>query len=236
MKILIAIVNCRSRRDWANAIRNTWLPQVPESRADVRFFVGRGDPQVFPADTIELDCDDSYQGLPDKIRSIVRWAYENGYDYVMKLDDDVVIRPEALLNSGFDNHDYSGRFNRSPNIDSPFVVPMGFAYWISRRCMEFIKDYELPVNSNDDEYWVAKIMHENGVHLSGDERYQLHVGTLVERPYHPFRPLNHLRPGYHSAPGTFAYCMFLEGNSGTSISTEEKISEFLRVFSDRSKN
>lgn len=231
MKSLIAVVNARTRPEWANAVRRSWLPQVPADKADVRFFVGRGGKPV-PADTVELDCDDSYQGLPEKVRAIFRWAYEREYGNVLKCDDDVILRPNALLDSGYDRFDYVGRENRKPTDLVPFTVPMGFNYWLSNKAMSHVVGAELPKDSNDDELWVARNLHEHSIHLRGDDRYRLHVGQLVNRPIRVNRPL---RVGAQANPpvfGTFSWCIFLEGNSGNKIPLTTKIAEFDKVFEE----
>jgi hypothetical protein len=231
-KSLIAMVNARSRQStWANAVRSTWMPQVPKERADIKFFVGRGEGNL-PEDTVALDCDDSYQGLPSKIQAIARYAYSKDYEYVMKLDDDVVARPIELLNSGYDRHKYSGRANRRPTDRDPFWVPMGFAYWMDRDCMKIISEATLPPN-NDDERWVAENLHRAGIHLSDDKRYHLYMGGLMDRPQRLNRPL---RIGRSAQDETllrngFCWCIFLEvGGVPQHIPIETKTQEFYRVY------
>ena len=92
MKHLLAIVSCHSREDFSDAVRSTWLPLVPQG-LDVRFFRGRGATREPLADEIFLDCDDSYEGLPNKVQEIVRCAHSHEYDFVLKCDDDVVVKP-----------------------------------------------------------------------------------------------------------------------------------------------
>ena len=96
MKTLIAVVSAHHRIHWRDCIRDTWLPLVPVTQADVKFFMGRGD-SLLKNDEVTLNCDDSYLGLPEKVREIARWALSHGYDYMLKCDDDTVIRPELLL-------------------------------------------------------------------------------------------------------------------------------------------
>ena len=104
MKLLIAVVNCHSRLEYQQCIRETWLPLV--QGADVRFFLGPSTREA-QQDEVFLDCDDSYAGLPSKVQAIARWALTNSYDYVVKLDDDVVLRPAQFLNTGFQNYDFT---------------------------------------------------------------------------------------------------------------------------------
>src|SRR5882762_8403414 len=146
MKTLISVVSAHHRTQWRDAIRDTWLPRVPVDKADVRFFMGRG--RTDNSDEVVLNCDDSYMGLPEKVREIARWALNNEYDYMLKCDDDTIIRPEELLACGYENHPYSGKINR--HLDG-FTVPVGFNWWISKECMNIIMNAELPPGDNDDE-------------------------------------------------------------------------------------
>lgn len=232
MKSLIAIVNARSRQaTWANAVRSTWLPQVPRDRADVKFFVGNGEGSL-PSDTVTVACDDSYAGLPEKVREIARYAYSNGYEHVMKLDDDVVTKPHALLDSGYDQYPYSGRANRRPTTSDPFWVPMGFAYWMDRKCMEAVSKADLPV-SNDDERWVAENLYKAGIELQDEKRYHLYTGGLLDRPIRLNRPLRIGRAAQDEGAmrNGFAWCMFFEpGGIPQHFPVEAKIAEFHRIF------
>lgn len=233
MKSLIAIVNARHRQaTWAQVIRDSWLPSVPADKADALFFVGRGEPgdlNELPKDTVVLDCKDDYQSLPEKIRAIMRWSHEHGYGHTLKCDDDVVLDVAGLLSSGYDQFDYTGKANRPVTKDTPYVVPMGFNYWVSRRCAEALVDAELPENSNDDEKWVAhNVWYKLGVALHDDQRYRLHYGTLVTRPIRMNRPIK--QTFNHVFPGEFSWCVFLEGNSGDRIPIEHKLAEFRKIF------
>lgn len=233
-KTLIAIVNARSRQhSWAEAVRSTWFKQTPSDKSDVKFFVGRGDSVVLE-DTVELDCDDSYLGLPDKVREIVRYAYSHEYRYVLKCDDDVILKPNLWLKSGYDEHKYSGRANRRPNARDNFYIPMGFFYVMDRECMGFVKDASLPSpHNNDDERWVAKILFENGIELHDDKRAHLYMGGLKDIPPRVNRPL---RIGTRAQTeikfeNAFAWCVFMEtGGREQKIPVEKKIEEFHRIF------
>lgn len=237
MKALIAVVNARHRQNtWADAIRKTWLSMVPEDKADVRFFVGRGLGSV-PEDTVELECDDSYMGLPEKVREIVRWTLQRDeYHHMLKCDDDVILKPQQLLTSGYDNSDFTGHLNRPiTEAGDPFTVPMGFNYWLSRKSMEYVAVAELPPSdTNDDERWVSKVLFEKGIILHHDPRYKLHYGYLDEVDRIKKRPLRapkRERPSFIYTQGdAFSWSVLLEGNSGNSIPLEKKLSEFHKVF------
>lgn len=238
-KVLLAIVNARHRKEWRQAVRSTWLPLVEKhrERLDAFFFVGRGSEDVSAPDVVEVDAGDTYFDLPEKIRAIARWAKEHGYEYMAKCDDDVVLLPDLWLQSGFDKLPYSGRANRTPTADNPFWVPMGFFYVFNKRAIDIVAQAEeLPhrwEKDNDDERWVAELLHKEGITLSDNVNYRLHYGEFKSRPLRdpvnaPHRPL---RPTIHSQHlGAFAWCIFLEGHSGDRVSIDIKIDLFHKVF------
>jgi hypothetical protein len=227
VKTLIAVVSAHHRTPWRDAIRDTWLPLVPTTLADVRFFLGRG--QNKNPDEVVLNCDDSYMGLPEKVREIARWALANGYDYMLKCDDDTVIRPELLLVSGYQNYQYSGKTNR--HLEG-FTVPVGFNWWISKECMKIVSEAELPPGDNDDEKWVAWNLHLHGIHLQHDHRYELYMGEIPDPPasklYRPLRPPKVDQIGH--SKDVFSWTIFLEANSGNGIPIETKIIEFYKIW------
>jgi len=224
MKTLIAIVNARHREEWRQVVRNTWLPQVPKDKCDAFFFMGRGEERQFSEDEVELDCSDKYEHLPEKVRAITRWALKRTYGHMLKCDDDVVLRPNAILASGYESYDFSGKANRPPQ---PYVVSFGFNYWLSRKSMEIVAESELPTDgSNDDEKWVAKTLWDHSISLHNDSRYRLHTGgevypdTGFRRALRVPRVMSSVRD-----PEMLARCIHMDG-----ASQELKLREFQTVF------
>lgn len=221
MKTLIAVVNARHRDDWRNAIRTTWMPQVPKDKADIFFFVGEGVDNVTSPDVIELDCSDRYEHLPEKIRAIARWSLGHEYEHMLKCDDDVVLKPSEILNSGYEQWDFSGKSNRG---DVPYRVPYGFNYWLSKKSMEIVSKYELPPDgSNDDEKWVSYNLSKNGVVLHDDKRYLLHQGTFSEMDLSR-RPLRMTQRPATIGQNYFSRCIHITAEQ------DQKIKEFHRIF------
>lgn len=142
MKRLIAVTTCKTRRHQADAQRNTWAL----GRDDVRFFVGENPDQ----DEVGLSVDDSYAGLPAKVRAACRWALDQGYDSVLKLDDDVYLVPGRL--PGYDAYDYVGNF-RMRNGDYPYDYASGFAYHLGRRAMEIVAGCALGADTMEDRFF-----------------------------------------------------------------------------------
>ena len=209
MKTLIAIINARHRSDWRERIRNTWGPQVPRDLGiDAFFFVGRGTPIPDMDSVVELDCDDGYTSIPAKVQAITKWAREHGYHYMLKCDDDVVLRPHDFATSGYEQSKYSGRANRPPQ---PYTVPYGFGYVIDGECMDIIIQSLLPTQHPepfDDERWVAEILWNRGIQLNDVRRYQL----------------CHYRDYDRSLNNGFAFCIHLPD------AQEVKLIEFDKVF------
>lgn len=216
MKVLIAVVTCHTRRDWADAVRSTWVRLV--EGADVKFFLGRG--EAASSDEIILNCDDSYQGLPEKVREIVRWAAKNDYDYLLKCDDDVVLHPAKLLASDFVEYDFTSHESEAGN-----PVPWGFNYWLSRKSMSIMATEPLPFNNND-ESWVAHTLLNKGITLHHDGRYWLYSAKRLEL-VHSKRPL---RAPYNNQPNLrmyFSWCMH-----NKLVPRKALIEEFKRVFKE----
>ena len=233
MRTLIAVVSCAAHAEYRKAIRETWLPLVPKDNADVLFFMGRGSTAVC-SDEIVLDCDDSYLGLPEKVRAIVQYALKGGWDYVFKCDNDVVLLPSKLLASGYETADFVGHKNSSKEDPVP---PYGFLYGLSKRSMQIIVEAELP-RDNWDEGWVRTKLYEHGIMLRHDPRYTLHFGKK-EDYVSKRRPLRFFRANTMLAEkppeGTFAWCMYIPWLGYKNLSAERTIEEFKKVFAENCK-
>lgn len=235
MKVLLCIVSCHSREEFSNAIRATWLPLAPPE-LDVKFFRGRGATREPNSDEVFLDCGDAYLDLPEKIKAIVTWAYDHGYDYVAKVDDDVVVKPREWYN-GFVRTEFSGW--KDPGCKPGEIeTPWGFFYVLNRRCMELIKNAPLPgrVGSvsphihGNDEAWVSTVLHCNNIFLHSDNRYFLYLGERPE-PKRPLRAPYRPRP-MPKAPVSdwFATCIYLNWTGWHNTGPEAILREFHRIF------
>jgi glycosyltransferase involved in cell wall biosynthesis len=165
-KILLAIMSCEMYHNRADAQRATWIKEIP-TELDYKFFVGRG---AAPSDdTVVLDVPDDYKHFTLKVQAMRRWAYERGYDYVCKLDDDVYARPERLLETVPTGHDYVGRL-RGPSGQKPAPYNSGFCYWLSRRAIEKLLDAEWDFDTAEDR-WTANELLKRGVKAIPDYRH-----------------------------------------------------------------
>ena len=234
MKTLIAIVTCHSRLVYRDALRSTWIPQIPEE-LDYRFFSGPSE-RTPEADEVFLNCDDSYAGLPSKVQAIVLWALERGYDYVLKCDDDVVLLPVKFANSGFQNYDFVGHANGDPGS---VLVPWGFCYVLSKKAMELVAKAPLP-NNNNDEAWVGHTLYSHGIRLNNDNRYHLYTGRYSDFAPKTPRPLRAPKrdkpiesgPAELVGNGSFAFCMYIQWMGYRNFPTEMNIATLKKVFKE----
>lgn len=232
------MVTCHSRPEFLDAIRRTWLPLVPPT-ADVKFFFGRGGTREPLHDEVFLDCDDAYAGLPNKVQEIMRWSHDKGYEFTLKCDDDVVLRPEALLSSGFVSHDFTGC--QEPSCKPGEIkTPWGFCYWLSRKCMKLIIDNPLPGQTgsihnhvhNNDEAWVSTVLHYQGIFLHSDERYYLYLGKPPAPPP-TARPLRRPKPPEKvPVSGAFAFCVYLNWCGWHMTPTATVLEAFYKLFTE----
>jgi len=150
MKTLIAVVTCRARRKQADALRATWAQGLD----DVVFFVGEG-PNL--AGEVALAADDSYKGLPAKVKAASRWALDRGYDAVLKVDDDVYLVPERLRRAGLERYDYAGNFRMHNGDGHPYDYCSGFCYWLGPRGLRAVAEAPLTEDTMEDR-WVGQVV------------------------------------------------------------------------------
>lgn len=162
MKVLVAIVSChknKQKRDWQ---RQTWLPEL---KFDYKFFLGKLGlvPRQEEESVVILPVGDNYTSLPEKILELIRWARNNGYDKLLKLDDDVYCRPERLQppEGDYVGHAYGHRHYCS-----------GAAYWLSAKAMDAIlaKWYR---RTNAEDYCVGYSLERAGIKPTEDHRYRV---------------------------------------------------------------
>lgn len=188
MKRLIAIPTCwryeyfdhgggdhqngehKTRHD---AVRRTWLYNGTiggYGTNDWRFFYGRQmEPQAIPLDAVVLDVPDDYRGLALKVRGMVRWALEQGYDYICKVDDDCYVFLDRLLSRFDPAADYRG----SVQTTDETKYASGGLYWLSRRAMAVIADAEPERDEWREDRWVGRTLAGVGIYPTNDPNLRM---------------------------------------------------------------
>ena len=249
---MIAIINCHARPQFQQAIRSTWLPQVPRDLVDVKFFLGRGATREPLPDEVFLPCGDAYLDLPEKVQEMYRWAVEHDASYALKCDDDVILKPQQWA-SGFLRTDFSGW--QDPGCKAGEMrTPWGFCYVLNKNCMERVINAPLPgrpgalhnyVHGNDEAY-VSSVLHYQGIYLTSDPRYFLYMGqkpkpgeghgagTLGEEPKRALRarPPRFTPPPRVPVLDYFAACVYLNWTGWHNTGPDVILREFHRIFKD----
>ena len=168
-KIIFAIVTCFQRTYEAEAQHSThrnqlntnvewqrklWIPDTI-GKVDYKFFYGRGATREPLPDEVFLDVGDDYYSLVPKVRAMIRWVRDAGYDFVAKMDDDLHVDVNATL-ANFVSVDYRGnlregqvkRFGQEPELTCKFCC--GPCYWLSRKAMEAIINSPEPATPYED--------------------------------------------------------------------------------------
>ena len=174
MKILIAVASCQSWEDDGSnqAIRDTWKKDVPAG-VDCFFFQGAG--SAPKDDLVIVNAPDDYLGIIRKTQAIHSWAFQEGYDFVFQCWSDTYVNVKALLESGFEKHDYFG--HSSPYVHDWFrkEVPQGYlgggeGWWTSRRVCEIITNAEATTsalynNGAADDLWWGFVIAKAGIKM-----------------------------------------------------------------------
>lgn len=168
MRAVIAIPSRQENVEKRQACRDTWLRHC-ESPVSYFFFLGTT-AQTTVADEIRLDCPDGF--LSHKVQAMCQFAFDQGYDYLFKCDDDTYVNVPRLLASGFEQHDYVGR-------SCGIHAHGGAGYWLSRKAMSVLAMASKSDWPSEDR-WVGRTLTAAGVSILGDYRYS-HRNAVPEK-------------------------------------------------------
>lgn len=160
MKLLIAIVTCHKDKQANQRERETWLK---DSTIDYKFFLGQP-VETGLSDEIYLNVPDDYSSLPYKVKESFRWALDAGYDFIYKCDSDTYVNIQRLLDSGFENYDFTGHLKES-------YIQGGPGYWISSKAARLTLD--VVVDHWAEDLWVSRIMKANDIPFHDDQRLKM---------------------------------------------------------------
>jgi hypothetical protein len=183
VKPLLAIVACHRFQRRIESVRSTWLTgSLP---IDYKIFYGRGSDRTPAADEVFLDVDDGYHTLPHKVQAIMKWAMENGYDAVCKVDDDVYVFPDRLMNA-LPHSPYEGRVNYHSKM-APLGWCSGFSYWVAGEGLQKLVDAGEPKFKAED-VWVGTVMSKNNIKAVAQHGFRvMSVVAKDQWPKHRFQ-------------------------------------------------
>jgi hypothetical protein len=182
MKTLVAIYTCHRydyhhdmMKDWlkrpvvdrVSAVRDTW---VKDLTVDYKFFYGdvpKGVSKEPLSDEVFLKCPDGYYALCHKTKALVRWALENGYDRILKVDDDIFVHWERMvLSQGFTVGSYVGG-----GFDNKDIYAAGGCYWLDRDAMEVLSSAPVGASEWAEDRWAGLALARQNVKLQFDPSY-----------------------------------------------------------------
>ena len=144
-RILVGICSCHQHAERREAVRKTWLRELPEQLTAV-FFVGQGGACPEPG-VVRLPVPDDYGSLSTKVLSFYRYALQHyDFDYLFKCDDDTYVHPERLLALPSPDVDFVG----SSQLPQERYASGGAGYLLSRRLLKAITRDAVPNQSSED--------------------------------------------------------------------------------------
>lgn len=184
MRIVVLICSCHQHRERRDAVRETWLKQLPPDMPHF-FYVGRGDTPLEP-DVIHLDVGDTYEDLPPKSHAVYNYLLKmHQFDWSIKVDDDSFLAPErlpGLIEMGSKVSEYIGSDAEYKNM----YATGGAGIVLSRRLAEVVASQPMPLSNpaNPDGedgwiglvvrqaknklWWTPRLQHSEGLHPQKD--------------------------------------------------------------------
>ena len=162
----VCVSNTRSPRYRARlqACEATWLPRFRAMGFPAVVVLGRNSPSK--SGRMIVDAGDYYRSLPQKVAAVFAHAVANDYDYVVKVDDDVVVYDRlAEVEAG----EYVGvDFNLGKAAASWLA---GFCYCVGRRAMSaFLSDHGRYAQGPEDEM-LGATCRRHGIAMRSDARF-----------------------------------------------------------------
>lgn len=145
--ILVALITCRKAEYQDKRVRcmTTWARQLP---------VGY---EFLAVDGETFETSDDYAGLSDKVWNTAKYAAGLGYDWLLKVDDDVWLKPWQLK---VPPADYAGRVLERADYN----YCAGGCYWLSKRAIDIVARAERNTeNTSAEDQWVGRILDAEGI-------------------------------------------------------------------------
>ena len=163
MKLLIAVSSCSQYEDNHQSMRDTWFPEAVRLGMDYKFFVelenSSGRFFAEPASPTKPDTIAVVGSMTDRLKFKLKWAMDHGYEYAFSCFPDTYARPERILTSGFDKHNYFGNVYCHPG-GKPYCQG-GAGYLASRKVMEAVSHNS--TSYLNDDCWLWDAMYRAGI-------------------------------------------------------------------------
>ena len=169
-KVCLFVTSCRAQMgaDRRKICLDTWLSKIDPRYYDWYFVVG--DPDIpteyaFDGKTMVCRAIDDWWNLLYKTQTFCRYAYKQGYDYVIKADDDTYVNTHHLKNrieavmrpNRFDVMAYMLPIN-GDQFGSHNWFPAGPLYVFSRKVMQLVAEEMPPCNTIQEDIYLGHFL------------------------------------------------------------------------------
>ncbi len=135
-------------------MRDTWAPWVEKLNPDAafKFFTGTLPclADDYAGDIVHVFAPDTYDELPQKTLKLIEYTLANGYDRLVKVDDDTFFMPLPEYVAELAAHDYAGNVRQHPQHNDFVEYAQGGCYSLSRVAMEAVLTRGLPKTGLED--------------------------------------------------------------------------------------
>lgn len=148
MRVLVALETCDVPKyaERRRLVETTWAKRLPPG-FDFEVFTGH-----------RLGVPDEYSKLCHKTKAIAQYAVRYGYDWLLKVDDDVYVRTEKLT---LPRSDYAGLFT----AEREEIWCSGGFYWLSRRAVGIVANalFNPQIALSAEDRWVSWALRLEGI-------------------------------------------------------------------------
>lgn len=129
-----------------------WMRELLPHNMQAYFIVGQTSEPIHEPRVVQVDAQDDYWAMPQKVLAGMRWALKNhDFDFIVKVDDDTFIHPERLAR-------YVATLEKgTPDIHGGEIsadneyLSGGAGYILSRRMVEVLAaDPHIPKQGRED--------------------------------------------------------------------------------------
>ena len=198
--VFVALLSCQANAYRRDAQRELWVEDLKRLKIPYLYFLGG---ETYGAnDEIILNVDDDYRHLPEKVRAMFSWILQSDIkpDWILKVDDDVLLRPDALLNNQYYRADYRPlplpnwemNFPQAGHKEHPIggVLDLagrfniGGGYLLSAKAAKIVAEAQIPKGQVYEDRFVCQVLKDNGIffsyHPTADEILETIAEYLLE--------------------------------------------------------
>jgi len=119
-KIIILILTCQKKLIRQNIIRKTYLKDIKKLGYEYYFVLNKNTNNdiYIEGDILYINMEDLYENLPKKVLNAYQYLYKNrDFDYIYKIDDDVIVNFHKLDDMPYYNYEYYGKMIGGETFD-----------------------------------------------------------------------------------------------------------------------